>query len=380
MVIRLGRDSAAQYAAAFLFSVSLGMILVAYPLYVTEQGQSKTMAGLLLGLSAAVQVVTRWGLGSIMRLVGQTAVISAAAALMAAAAGLLAVSGSLTALGVSAAIQGVARAFFWTGNQVHIVRSDRATSVGIANLNMMATVAMLVGPVLGGVLAERSFPAAFAAAAAVVLVGLVPTLLLDRMPPFERVGGHGYGSLLRRAGVRLGVWASIAVGLWRGLLSSYVVIGLQNHGTGETAIGVVVAVANASAIVGGYWATRVPGARVAASTAWWSAVTVAATVGVGFDLNVGVVTALLVVGGAAVGLIQVHAITAVSEAVPPGLRGDAVTLAGVARGVTLSGAPLGVAGLLLVIGLGPAVLAVTVALVAPAVLFSARQSLSQSPS
>lgn len=372
----LGRDSASQYAAAFLFSVSLGMILVAYPLYATEQGQSGTMAGVLLGFSAAVQVVTRWGLGAIMRLVGQTVVISAAAALMAAAAGLLVVSGSLAALAASAAIQGVARAFFWTGNQVHIVRSSRSTSVGIANLNMMATVAMLVGPVLGGVLAERSSATAFAVAAAVVLAGLVPTLLLDRMPPFDRVGGHGYASLLRHSGVRLGMWASIAVGLWRGLLGSYVVIGLEGHGTSGTAIGVVVAVANASAIAGGYWATRVPGPRVAASTAWWAGVTAVATVPVGFNLNVGVVTALLVAGGVAVGLIQVHAITAVSEAVPPDLRGDAVTLAGVARGLTLSGAPLGVAGLLLVMSLGPAVLAVTVALVAPAVVFSARQAVS----
>ena len=104
--------------------------------------------------------------------------------------------------------------------------------------------------------------------------------------------------------------------------------------------------------------------------------TAVATVPVGFNLNVGVVTALLVAGGVAVGLIQVHAITAVSEAVPPDLRGDAVTLAGVARGITLSGAPLGVAGLLLLTGLGPAVLAVTVALVAPAVVFSARQAVS----
>ncbi len=40
----------------------------------------------------------------------------------------------------------------------------------------------------------------------------------------------------------------------------------------------------------------------------------------------------------------------------------------VARGLTLSGAPLGVAALL-VVGLGPAVLAVTTVLVAPAALF-----------
>ena len=50
------------------------------------------------------------------------------------------------------------------------------------------------------------------------------------------------------------------------------------------------------------------------------------------------------------------------------MQGDAVTIAGVARGMTLSGAPLGVAALL-VVGLGPAVLVVTTVLVGPAALF-----------
>ncbi len=370
------RDSAAQYSSAFLFSVGLGMILVAYPLYVIDQGQSETMAGLLLGLSAASQVITRWRLGSLMRLVSHTLVITSAAALLAVAAGLLVVSGSLVVLAVSAGIQGVARAFFWTGNQVHVVRSSRSTPVSIANLNMVATVAMLVGPVLGGVISERSFPVAFTAAAVVVLAGLGPTLLLDRMAPFNRVSGHRYLHLLRHCGVRLGVWASIAVGLWRGLLSSYIVIGLANGGNSKTSIGVVIAIANAAAVVGGYLATRVAGPRVPASTAWWSAVTAVTTLAVGFELNVSVVTALLVAGGVGVGLIQVHAITAVSEAVHPDLRGDAVTLAGVARGISLSGAPLGVAGLLLVTGLGPAVMVITMVLVAPAAFFSSRQAVT----
>ena len=48
-----------------------------------------------------------------------------------------------------------------------------------------------------------------------------------------------------------------------------------------------------------------------------------------------------------------------------------MTIAGVARGLTLSGAPLGVAALL-GLGLGPAVLVVSVALIGPAGLFSDR--------
>ena len=46
-----------------------------------------------------------------------------------------------------------------------------------------------------------------------------------------------------------------------------------------------------------------------------------------------------------------------------------MTLVGVARGLSLAGAPLGVAALL-VLGLGPAVLVATAALIGPVVLFT----------
>ena len=369
----LRRDALGQYAGAVLFSLSLGITMVAYPLFVVGQGRSPTVAGLLIGLSAAVQVLTRWKLGSVMRIVSNANVITGAAALMGLAVGILVFSSALAALVVSAAVQGVARACFWTGNQVQIVRSLRPTPKGIATLNMVATVGALIGPVIGGVIAQRSYRAAFAVAAAAAVVGIIPTLALSRPPPFARVGGHGYLQLLRHRGVQTGAWASIAVGAWRGLLSSYVPIGLDAGGSTEAAIGVVVAIANGAAAVGGYLAVPVVGPRVAPGVARWGAVTVAATVIVGFELPVAVVAAALVVGGVATGLVQVLAITAVSEAVRPELQGDAVTIAGVARGLTLSGAPLGVAALL-VAGLGPAVLVVTAVLIGPAALFGGRRA------
>ncbi len=363
------REAAAQYVGALFFAVCLGIILVAYPLFVVGQGRSKTAAGVLIGLSAAVQVLTRWQLGSLMRAVSNANIISAAAVLMGLAVGLLVLSSGLAALVVSAALQGMARAFFWTGNQVQILRSPRSTPRAIASLNMAATVGMLIGPVLGGFVAERSFRAAFAVAAAVAVVGIVPTLMLHRPPPFARVGGHGYLQLLRNRGVQVGVWASIAVGAWRGLLGSYVPIGLDAAGSSEALIGVVVAVANGASAVGGYLAVPMEGPRVAPGVARWGAVTLVATAFVGFDMNIALVTAALVAGGVAVGLIQVLTITAVSETVHPELTGDAVTLVGVARGLSLAGAPLGVAALL-VLGLGPAVLVATAALIGPVVLFT----------
>ena len=367
------REAAAQYIGALLFAVCLGIILVAYPLFVVGQGRSKTAAGVLIGLSAAVQVLTRWQLGSLMRAVSNANIISAAAVLMSLAVGVLVLSSGLAALVASAAVQGMARAFFWTGNQVQIVRSTRSTPKAIATLNMAATVGMLIGPALGGFVAERSFRAAFAVAAAVAVVSVVPTLMLHRPPPFVRVGGHGYLQLLRNRGVQVGVWASVAVGAWRGLLGSYVPIGLDSAGSSEALIGVVVAVANGAAAVGGYMAVPMEGPRVAPGVARWGAVTLVATAFVGFELGVALMTAALVIGGVAIGLIQVLAITAISETVRPELTGDAVTLVGVARGLTLSGAPLGVAALL-VLGLGPAVLVASAALIAPAVVFSDRRA------
>ncbi|MXW89220.1 MAG: MFS transporter, partial [Acidimicrobiaceae bacterium] len=147
------RESLAQYTGALFFSVSLGITLVAYPLFVVGEGRSKTVAGVLIGLSAAVQVLTRWQLGALMRVVSNANVISAAAVLKCAAVGLLVLSPGMAALVVSAALQGMARAFFWTGNQVQIVRSSRPTPKAIATLNMTATIGMLIGPALGGFIA-----------------------------------------------------------------------------------------------------------------------------------------------------------------------------------------------------------------------------------
>ena len=367
------REAVVQYTGALLFSVSLGITLVAFPLFMVTDGWSQTTAGLLIGLSAAVQVLTRWRLGSVMRLVSNSHVITAAAALMGLGVGLLVVDSGLVALTVSSVVQGVARACFWTGNQVQIVRSSSSIPKAIATLNMAATVGMLVGPVLGGILAQSSFRVAFAVAAVIAFAGVGPALALVRLPPFARVGGHSYLKLLANRGVRVGVWASLAVGAWRGLLSSYIPIGLDAAGSSETLIGVVVAVANGAAAVSGYLAVDMEGARVEPGVARWGAVTLVATVFVGFDLPVAVVTAALVAGGVAVGLLQVLAITAVSEGVRDELRGDAVTIAGVARGTTLSGTPLGVAALL-VAGLGPAVLVVTTLLVGPAAVFCKTRS------
>ena len=362
------REVAGQYAGALLFSLSLGVTVVAYPLFVIDQGRSQTVAGVLVGFSAAVQVLTRSRLGSVMRVLSNSDVITAAALLMGLSVGLLVFESGLVALVVSAAVQGVARACFWTGNQVQIVRSPRSTSRSIATLNMVATIGMLIGPAAGGIIAQSSYRAAFAVASVVAVAGIAPTLALSRPPPFARVGGHSHLRLLRNPGVRVGVWASVAVGAWRGLLGSYVPIGLDAAGSSETAIGVVVAVANGAAAVSGYLAVDTEGPRVAPGVARWGAVTLVATALVGFELPVAPIAAALVAGGAAIGLLQVLAITAVSEAVRPELQGDAVTIAGVARGVTLSGAPLGVAALL-VMGLGPAVLAAAIALIGPAALF-----------
>lgn len=362
------REVVGQYTGALFFSLSLGVTVVAYPLFVIDQGRSATVAGLLVGLSAAVQVLTRSQLGSVMRVRSNSDVITAAAVLMGLSVGLLVFESGMVALVVSAAVQGVARACFWTGNQVQIVRSPRSTSRAIATLNMVATVGMLIGPAVGGALAQSSYRAAFAVASVVALVGIAPTVVLSRPPPFARVGGHSHFQLLHNRGVRVGVWASVAIGAWRGLLGSYVPIGLDATGSSETVIGVVVAIANGAAAVSGYFAVHTEGSRVAPGVARWGAVTMVATVLVGFELPVALITAALVAGGVAIGLLQVLAITAVSEAVRPELQGDAVTMAGVARGMTLSGAPLGVAALL-AMGLGPAVLAVTIVLVGPAALF-----------
>jgi MFS family permease len=238
----------------------------------------------------------------------------------------------------------------------------------MAGVNLAAGAGQVVGPVVAGLLLERTAAAAMAAAAGVALLAAVPALLLKRLAPFGRSQATTSTRVTRRPEVRTAVWAGAVCGGWRGLMGTYAPVLLQQAGHAASAIGVAVAAANVATIAAGWLARWLRAALVrpamvagmlaggaglvlAAVTAGWWAV---ATLG-------------LVVSGLGIGLLQTIGPAAASDAVPADDRGDAIAAVGLYRAGALFVAPFGVAGLLLVMSVGPAVAVAGGLLALPAV-------------
>jgi MFS family permease len=354
---RLGarHDDLALYSSAFLFSFSLAMAGVALPLLAVEADYHASEIGLLVGLSALMQVAMRWLLAGVMRRVSNATIVGAAAVSLAVSNGVLAVSAALVPMVVAALAQGLARACFWTGSQTHVVRSDRRVPSRIAWLNLVASAAMVAGPMTAGLIAGASNRLAFAVATAIACGGVLPALALERPPPFVSTRSSSRG-FMRRPGVAMGVSANAVAGGWRGVLGSYVPVSLETAGRSSATIGVLVTLANAASVGGSFIASRVPTSRVRLALVVGSIVTATTTMFVGFgSLTLGLIALALAGGGVAVGVLHILGITVASESVPPELRGDAVAVAGALRAVALFVAPVGVAGLLPLLGIGPAV-------------------------
>ena len=92
------------------------------------------------------------------------------------------------------------------------------------------------------------------------------------------------------------------------------------------------------------------------------------------SLPVAVLGLGLALGGIAAGVLQVLGLTIAAESVPADQRGDAVAVTGTLRAVALFAAPFGVAMLLSVTTLGPAVAVMTALLAAPAALVKWRSA------
>ncbi len=370
-ILKAGRlggrgDDLGLYSATFLFSLSLAMASVALPLLAIEAGYHASEIGVLVALSAVTQIATRWVLAGVMRRVSNATIVTAAAVTLGVSTGLPALSTALAPMVAASLVQGLSRACFWTGSQTHVVRSDRRPASGIAWLNLIASAAMVVGPVTAGVIADSSSRLAFVVATTVACAGILPTLLMDRPPPFEPGGAMG-GEFVRRPGVAMGASSNAVAGAWRGLLASYVPVALESAGRSSVTIGGIVTVANSASIAGSFLAVRVSTAQVRAALFAGSLLAGIATMVVGYGgLPLVVIGTSLAIGGVAVGVLQVLGVTVASASVAPQLRGDAVAVTGTFRAAALFASPMGVAALLPVVGIGPAVLVMASLMLLPA--------------
>jgi len=372
------RDVVASATGAAVYSLALSTASVALPLLALDAGYSATAVGALTAVSAVSQMSVRMVLGVVMRRWPDWTLVAGAALTLAISNGIAAFSAAVVPLVLAQLLQGVSRACFWTGSQTHVVRGAGSAAGALATVNFVSSAGLLAGPLLAGLLSEHSPALALAAAGAAALAGVVPTLLLDRLPPFAPPADRPPGRLWRRPGVDVGCWAGVTAGAWRGLLTSYVPVALAAASQTPATIGTLVAVANGASLVGSAGAGRVPRHRSARAL-------VAGMLATGISTALTAVLApfawpsalVLGISGVAAGALQVLGPATAAESVHPEERGEAIAASGTFRAAALFAAPLAAAGLVAVLPLAPAVGLVGAAMTLPAAAMRRRRPVAE---
>jgi MFS family permease len=358
------RDSTASTLGALVFSVGLGIAGVALPLLALEAGYDGVQVGVLVALSALSQMLSRIGMGAWMNRFPDWTFVLVAALLLAISNATAAMTTAVVPFAAAHLLQGVARAFFWTGSQTHVVRGDRPAVAGLAVINLVSAAGLLVGPVVAGYIGEQSLPAALSVAAALSAAACVPALLLDRLPPFSPPADRPPGRIWRRPGVDAGCWAAVSSGAWRGLLGSYVPVALQTAGQTTATIGVLVSVANGAQLAGSAAVGRFGARALALSLVVGALAAGAGMAVVGAAAGSAVVVAVaLVASGLGAGALQTAGPAVAAEAVHREERGEAIAASGTFRAAALMVAPLAAAGIVtfapvaVALGIGGALIA-----------------------
>ena len=368
------RDAAASNAGAVIFSFALGIATVAVPLLALRAGYSAAQIGAITAVSAVAQMATRMSLGPAMRRWPDWTLITAAGVLLAASSGLMALSSAVGPLVIANLLQGAARACFFTGTQTHVVRGPGRAVGALATMNFVGSLGLLAGPAVAGVLSEQTPVLALTVATGAAALGIIPTFLLDRLPPFSPPADRPRGQIWRRPGVDIGCWAGVTAGSWRGLLSSFIPVALDSARHSSSTIGLLVTIANGAALAGAGIVGRVR----ERGTRWAFVVgTLAAGIGTALAValadNVLLAALVLALSGLGAGALQTVGPAIATDSVHPEERGEAIAAAGTFRAAALFAAPLAVSGLVGFIALAPAMALVGAAMTVPALAIRRRR-------
>jgi MFS family permease len=361
-------DSVASAVGAVVFAIALGIASVAVPLLMVRADYSAPEIGVLVALSAVAQMGTRMFMGAMMRHLADKLFVVMAAAALAASCVVLIASTSWLVFAVSQLLQGLARAFFWTGTQTHAVRMSSSAVAALARVNFASGAGQIAGPLAAGVLIAHSPDLALWVATATAALGIGSALLLTRLPPFApRADRESAGRVWRRPSVAVACWAGASAGAWRGLLGSYVPVVLEHARHSSTTIGALVSVANGAQVAGSALAGRARGAGVR-----WSLIlgVLASGLGIAAVGPLAASTALVAIGllvsGIGAGALQTIGPAVATDAVHVEERGEAIASTGTFRAAALLASPFAVAGMVLVMPLGLALLAAGLLITVPA--------------
>lgn len=362
----LHRDLVASSMMALFYSLALGISSLALPLIALSGGHGAAGVGLLYSFSAITQIITRLCLGVVMRRISDRALLVVAVLALLATFLVVLASPSMLALAIAWIVQGFSRSCFWTGGQTHVVRGQASAVGALGALNFFGSLGQLVGPVVAGVFAETNIDVALVLGAFLVAFGIVPTLALNRLAPFVRLGKQAEGALWRRRGIDAACGAGFTTGAWRGLMDSFVPVVLQGAKQSSTTIGALVSVANCTAVFGAVVVSKLrPGA-----TAWgYGAAVLAAGIGMGaLGYAAGHIpwaAIALGIAGLGAGALQTLGPALAATSVHAQEQGQAIALYGTARTVMMFVAPLSLAGVVLVLPVPPVLIATGLLMAAP---------------
>jgi MFS family permease len=357
------RDTRQTASVALLFCHGLGVSTVVLPLLAVASGYQATTVGVFVAVSGAGQISLRVLIVWMSHRLTERWLILAAVLLLCLSSAAVLLAPSLLVFVLAHLLQGVARGLFWVGLQAQVVRSATSARRPLAVLDFVSGIGLVIGPasigLVGGSLRTTLL-------LGIITTGLtaVPTLRLARLP--LPAAATARVEARPRAGVSAAVLAAVSTGTWRGLLGSYVPVVLVGAGHATSAVGLLVGLGSATSIAGsmvvGVAAVRLLGPLyVMAALA-----SGAGLAGIGlWPGSLPAVAVLLVVSGVGAGVLQTLSSSLAVRGLPPDERGRAVARAGTYRAVALLTSPLSIAGLLLVVPLGPAMAVVGVMAAAP---------------
>ncbi|HSL59230.1 MAG TPA: MFS transporter [Acidimicrobiales bacterium] len=245
------------YLPWFTAVFGVGVLVPVLPLYLRDQGASFTLVSVVLAASGVGATIGALPSGSIAGRFGERALLVVSLVVLAASTALLGVTGAAVALVALRLAEGAGSVGVTIAQQTRITRHVparvRGRSMSLAGGTFR--LAMLIGPVTGGVVADRAgFTAAFALAGAVTAAGALPVLFGPRLAGEERREGdpvEAPSGLLdalrrhRRLLLRVGVGPALVLAVRSGRM---VVVPLTAAALdlGPAAVGAIVAAGTAA--------------------------------------------------------------------------------------------------------------------------------------
>jgi Major Facilitator Superfamily len=317
-------------------------------------GYSPAQVGLLTGVSAVAQLLVRATIPALSRRFADRSLVSASAGLIAASCATVAVSTAVVPFVVAELLQGAARGYFWSGSQLHAVRTSGSALKGIARMNLLSSAGFLAGPITAGALAGHSHVAALVLAAVLAGFGTCVALLMTRLPILGGALEAGAERLWRRPAVIRASIASAGGGAWNALVVSYVPIILAAEQP-PVMVGLLVAAANGANIMASAAVALIHPDRVGG---WLVVATVANGLGLALVAPAApyapMAAVALVVCGLGSGMLLTLGPALATEVVPDDQRAGAIAVTGASRAAGMLMAPLALAAAVTVMPLAAA--------------------------